>query len=63
MTAGRMKKYIIFLLIGFYELAVAIIDVRMEMPFLRALSIVLAVLAGVFFTVAFYYFVEGDDEW
>ena len=63
MTAGRMKKYITFLLIGIYELAVAIVDACMEMLFFRALSIVLAVLAGVFFTIAFYCFVEGDDEW
>lgn len=63
MTAGRMKKYITFLLIGIYELAVAIVDAQMEMPFLRAMSVVLAVIAGVFFTIAFYCFVEGDDEW
>ena len=63
MTAGRMKKYIIFLLIGIYELAVAIVDAQMEMPFFRAMSVVLAVIAGAMFTIAFYCFVEGDDEW
>ena len=58
-----MMKYIWFLLVGIYDLAMSIIDIQMEMPLLRALSIVLAVLAGVFFTIAFYCFVEGDDEW
>lgn len=63
MTAGRMKKYITFLLIGIYDLAVAILDTQMEMPFLRAMSIVLAVMAGAMFMTAFYCFIEEDDEW
>lgn len=63
MTAGRMKKYIWFLLIGIYGLAVAIVDAQMEIPFLRAMSIVLAVMAGAMFMIAFYNFIERDDEW
>lgn len=63
MTVGRMKKYITFLLIGIYDLVVAILDTQMEMPFLRAMSIVLAVMAGAMFMTAFYDFIEGEDEW
>lgn len=63
MTAGRMKKYITFLLIGIYDLVVAIVDTQMKMPFLRAMSIVLAVMAGAMFMTAFYCFIEEDDEW
>jgi xanthine/uracil permease len=57
-----MKKYITFLLIGIYDLIIAIIDAQMEMPFLRVMSIVLAVIAGAMFMATFYEFVEGDDE-
>lgn len=62
MTAGRMKKYIWFLLVGIYDLVMSIIDIQMEMPLLRALSIVLAVMAGAMFVIAFYSFMEGEDE-
>lgn len=63
MTAGRMKKYITFLLIGIYDLIVAILDAQMGMPFWKAMSIVLAVMAGAMFVIAFYDFIEEDDEW
>ena len=58
-----MKKYIWFLLVGIYDLVMSIIDIQMEMPLLRALSIVLAVMAGAMFMTAFYDFIEGEDEW
>ena len=57
-----MKKYIWFLLVGIYDLVMSIIDIQMEMPLLRALSIVLAVMAGAMFMIAFYDFIEGEDE-
>lgn len=63
MTAGRMKKYITFLLVGIYELAVAILDTQIKAPFWTAMSIVLAVMAGAMFMTAFYCFIEEDDEW
>lgn len=63
MTVGRMKKYITFLLIGIYDLAVAIVDIQIGTPFWKAMSITLAVMAGAMFMTAFYCFIEEDDEW
>lgn len=62
MTAGRMKKYIMFLLIGIYDLLVAIMDSLMGTLFWNAMSITLAVMAGAMFMIAFYEFIEGEDE-